>query len=1196
MDQELSGQESNGRCSISSDDCSGVIVHRGVKPLYVSEGWAAAHGYDVEEILAMPSIEPLRHPGDRERMISYAVERSAGRHAPDRYAYRAMHRRGGYNWVDVKVQTIDWKGKPAIRCIIEQRRGGSATIAGQASEDYRPLNKAELRLLNVIDQLPDGYALYDADECLVFWNQRYADYVPKIGGGYRSGDQFEAMLRDQVQHGRIRDAVGQEETWIASRLEAFRAANNQSLDLDYNDRVIRARHIGTGDGGTLLILSDVTETKRAEDSLRTYASALEQVADRVSIIGTDYRYFFVNASVLRSYGKSKDDIIGRHIADLIGKDQFEQNSKADLDRCFSGFTVRTEREQRDVEGTLRHLDVKLEPFRKDDGDIVGAIVVMRDVTEATERNRELQLAMSAIDQIHERIVVVDKDHHVRMVNQSHLRFHGRDLGEVLGKHFGELIGWSRYRSGADKTITQAIEDGIDAGHNYWRTGADGKARYWETSVVPFRDSDSKISGAIGTSRDMTEYRQAEQARRQFQDAIEHLADGYALFDEEERLTACNVFYERMNAPLTPGFGIGVSFEAIIRGRVAANTVLDAIGREEDWIAQRLETFRAESYIGDFRVTGGRWVHIRNRRTADGGTLLMVTDVTESKRIEEALAYSETRFKDFTELATDWFWEQDAEGRFTYYSESFETLTKWRIREFLGKTSLDAFSNYVLADPTWLALWHEQQTTGIDRTVEFEHDLPTADGKTLRVSTTLRPAKNAAGVIVGYRGAARDITAAYRLKKQLDYQANHDALTDLPNRRSFELHLEQAIDTSTAGGHSSAFCFIDLDQFKVVNDTAGHLAGDRLLQQVATLLASLIRKNDLLARLGGDEFGLLMRDCSLRRAQHMASRLLIALNNDRFFHNESVFEIGASIGVTSIKSTSATSVSQILAEADLACYAAKDQGRNRVQVYQDEDHQLSRRREDMSRAGLILWALDNNRFDLFAQPITPLCRQCDSGRRYEILLRMVGMDGSYVQPESFIPAAEQYGLMVKVDRWVIRQTMMMLARRPHDRVNINLSGLSLNEDDTVDFIKSLLVASPVNPEHICFEITETAAISCLSNTKYLIDDLKETGCRFALDDFGNGLSSFNYLKKLPVDYLKIDGAFIRDILTDKHSWTMVQAIHQIAKSLDLETVAECVENNEAVETLRAIGIDFIQGFAVGRPEPLAAGDTQRKAAV
>jgi diguanylate cyclase (GGDEF)-like protein/PAS domain S-box-containing protein len=636
----------------------------------------------------------------------------------------------------------------------------------------------------------------------------------------------------------------------------------------------------------------------------------------------------------------------------------------------------------------------------------------------------------------------------------------------------------------------------------------------------------------------------------------------------------------------PDLILGVTIETILRARVAGGSVLDAIDREEAWIAERLASFRSEESIGDFRLTGGRWLHMRSRRTADGGILLMVTDVTDSKRMEAALAESRSRFKDFTELAADWFWEQDAEGRYTYVSESMATLTGRPADEILGRNSIEMFGPDALKDPTCRDLWHGLQTTGIDGTAEVEHDLQGADGHMLRVRSTIRPVRNAADAIIGYRGAAKDITAAHRLERQLEHQANHDALTGLINRRTFERHLVRAIRQGASGGRSSVFCFIDLDQFKIINDTAGHLAGDRLLRQVAALLQSRIRERDILARLGGDEFGLLLRDCSLRRAQNMAKKLLAALNEDRFFHGDSMFEIGASIGIASITAAHG-SVDEILAEADLACYAAKDAGRNRVQVYQTDDRELRLRREEMSKAGEIRSALDQDRFVLYAQPIQPLADRAGEGGRVEVLLRMVRANGTLIAPDHFIPAAERYGLMVEVDRWVIRESFAMLAERPETRINVNLSGLSLNEGSLVGFVKRLLRVAPITPENVCFEITETAAIQSLARTKSLIAKLKQIGCRFALDDFGSGLSSFSYLKQLPVDYLKIDGSFIRDLLSDQRSRAMVEAIHHVANSLDLRTVAECVESEETAQMLHSIGIDFVQGFAVGRPQPFCS---------
>ncbi|NJO38369.1 MAG: PAS domain S-box protein, partial [Rhizobiales bacterium] len=562
----------------------------------------------------------------------------------------------------------------------------------------------------------------------------------------------------------------------------------------------------------------------------SYASAIDQVIDRVSIIDRRYRYVFVNDALARFYDKPREHFLGRRVVDVLGRAHFHRSAKEKLDRCFAGESLRGHIGQVDCDGAPRDFEFNLEPFRDRSGEIIGAISVLRDVTEAKKRHEELQLARSAIDQISERVVIVDANQRVRLVNQSNLRYHGRRADEVIGRHFSGLIGRDHYRNGPDEILKQAIEEGRSARHGYWRPDPDGEPRYWDTSVVPYREADDSISGAIATSRDMTEHHQAERTRQRFQDAIEHLADGYALFDENERLAACNRHYERMHEPFMPDFGLGVSIETILRARVAGGTVVDAIGREAAWIAERLASFRSDAHFGEFRLTGGRWMHVRNRRTADGGVLLMVIDVTDSKRMAAALAETRSRFKDFTELAADWFWERDATGRYTYVSESMATLTGRPAGELLGREAIEALGPDVLKDQACRDLWHELPVAGVDRTAEIEHDLQGADGEIHRVRSTIRPVRNAADAIIGYRGAAKDITAAYQLERQLEHQANHDALTGLINRRAFERHLDWAIRRGATGRRLSVFCFIDLDQFKIVNDTAGHLAGDRLLRQ------------------------------------------------------------------------------------------------------------------------------------------------------------------------------------------------------------------------------------------------------------------------------------------------------------------------------------------------------------------------------
>lgn len=1166
----------------------GIIVHRGVKPLYVSEGWAALHGYEAAEVLSMPSIEPLRHPDDRARMTAYGVERAAGRFVPKQYAYRALHKDGSFIWVDISVCVIPWQSEPAILCTILGVRDSAGAMTGRPRGVRHSTSLVELRLLNVIDQLPDGYALFDADERLVIWNERYVSYAPKIGLIYRAGDRFEALIRDHVRHGRIKEAIGQEEAWIAKRLSSFRASDNRSVDISYSGRVVQARHIKTNDGGTLLIVTDVTEARATSRALSIHASAIDQISDGVALMDLDYRFVFVNKAFLGLFGKSLSDLIGRHLAEVSGEEQFLTASKKDLDRCFAGDRVKAKRSIRDADGEPFHLELTLEPFRDSDGELIGAIAVLRDVTDVVKRTEDLQLSRSAIDQLSERIMIVDSQEHIKFANQSSLKFHHREANQVVGKHLSDLIGWDRYHDDAAQLLRRVLVTGIPSRHEYWRSTSDDEPQYWETTVVPYRESDSTISGAIATSRDMTDHHLAEQNRQHFQEAIEHIADGYALFDKDERLIACNQYYHLKQSSSTPSFALGNSFETIIRGRVEAGSIADAIGREEEWIAERLQGFRSEANIAEFREANGKWTQVRNLKTADGGTLLVVTDVTAGKRIKEALAKSQSRFKDFTELAADWFWELDAEGRYTYVSDSIGILTNRPLDELLGKTPIQVLGFDVNNDPKWRALWQELQTTGIDRTVDLEYDLKAMDDRIYRVRTVVRPIKNASGMVVGYRGAAKDITENYRLAKKLEYQANHDSLTGLFNRRSFERELERAIKASNNGRRSSVFCFVDLDQFKIVNDTAGHLAGDRLLQQVADLLSTKIRKGDILARLGGDEFGLLLYNCSLRRAKNMAKKLIATLNDDRFLEGDNVFEIGASIGLTQVK-VSTSSIGQLMAEADLACYAAKDAGRNRVHVYQHDDQQLTLRRDEMSKASLIRWALDEGHFKLFAQPIMSLTHPERSMRRYEILLRMLGGDGSLLLPGTFISAAERYGLMTELDRWVINQSFIQLsdvfANQDEIQININLSGLSLNEEGLEPFICKLFQRFPIAPENVCFEITETAAIRSMAKTKTLIGKLKKIGCQFALDDFGSGLSSFSYLKQLPVDYMKIDGSFIRDMRRDQRSRSMVEAIHQVAKSLDLKTVAECVETKETYDILQDVGVDFVQGHFIGRPMPL-----------
>ena len=463
--------------------------------------------------------------------------------------------------------------------------------------------------------------------------------------------------------------------------------------------------------------------------------------------------------------------------------------------------------------------------------------------------------------------------------------------------------------------------------------------------------------------------------------------------------------------------------------------------------------------------------------------------------------------------------------------------------------------------------------------------------------------DAAGQPLELVGSWLDNTEAHLLSEQLSYQARHDALTGLCNRYAFEQRLQQVIASAGEQNADHALCYLDLDQFKVVNDTCGHVAGDALLRQLARVLQAQVRKQDTLARLGGDEFGVLIEHCaSPEAAQQVAQTLCKAVSEFRFVWNDLSFPVSISIGMVALNAAS-ESFSEALSAADRACYAAKDAGRNRVHCYTEDDAELTHRHGQMQWVARINHALEQNRFRLAFQTIAPTLRPSD-GRHYELLLRMEDDAGRLAPPGEFLPAAERYHLAGRLDYWVVNAALDWLLANPRhvddlSLCSINLSGQSLGDERLLACLVERLKEQPRLPGKLCFEITETAAIANLGHAVRFIDRLKGLGCRFALDDFGSGLSSFAYLKNLPVDFLKIDGAFVVDIDHDPVALTMVSAINEIGHAMGMETIAEFVENDQILARLREIGVDYAQGYGIGKPRPLAeliAGDADPAGAI
>ncbi len=473
---------------------------------------------------------------------------------------------------------------------------------------------------------------------------------------------------------------------------------------------------------------------------------------------------------------------------------------------------------------------------------------------------------------------------------------------------------------------------------------------------------------------------------------------------------------------------------------------------------------------------------------------------------------------------------------------------------------------------------------------------TSEGACFPVEYSCSPI-NESGEITGAAVVFMDITESRAISRKIDYLATHDALTGLVNRHEFELRLSTAMHELREKNAMHVLCYLDLDQFKVVNDTCGHIAGDELLRQLASVLKGEVRSEDTLARLGGDEFGVLLRSCPIEKGIEVVEKMRQTVSEFRFVWEDKTFSLGSSIGITQI-TMETSSVGSALSEADAACYIAKDSGRNRIHVYEQDDANLAQRHGEMQWVSLINEALDENRFVLHLQPIVsvePYLEGLGQSEEKifthgEILLRMLDSTGREIQPGAFLPAAERYNLSPKVDRWVIEKVFDYFDRNRSQfdsisLISINLSGNSLNDDAFLSHVTGLLEDNDFPCEKICFEITETAAVANLSMASHLIKVLQSYGCKFALDDFGSGMSSFAYLKNLPVDYLKIDGNFIRDIVDDRVDRAMVEAVNQVGHVMGIKTIAEFVENIEILRLLQKIGVDYAQGYGISKPKSL-----------
>ncbi len=723
------------------------------------------------------------------------------------------------------------------------------------------------------------------------------------------------------------------------------------------------------------------------------------------------------------------------------------------------------------------------------------------------------------------------------------------------------------------------------------------ALYFRQPRSPLRRDFELMSRLTALAGIAIERKRSEDALRrseaQYRSLFENVIEGVYRSTVQGKFEAVNpalvqmLGYESADALLAIPDTASLYANPAERERLLAALHRDGIVREAESQLRRRDgtLITAQENARVIRAPGGRILGYE-------GTL---TDTTERKRAELQLYEEKEKAQVTLQCIGDAVITTDADGRVEYLNPVAEELTGWNSHEARGRPVAEVFN--VISEATRAPVDSPIVLCLLEgRVVDMEEPslLVSRRGQEISVQDSAAPIRDRSGRLIGVVMVFHDVSHERRLQRALSYQATHDQLTGLINRREFEHRLNEALLTARNDpGVRHVVMYLDLDQFKVVNDTCGHQAGDRLLKQITSVLQTRVRASDLLARLGGDEFGVLLHDCDMDMAQRIAEDLRQAIQDFRFVWQDRVMNVGVSIGLAGMDGEGDT-LSTIMSAADVACYSAKESGRNRVHRY--SDGRVPERHREMQWVSRINRACDEDRLELFCQPIVPIRNDSAAVRQFELLLRMRDENGELVQPNEFIPAAERFNLMPAIDRWVVRQACRKLAHRrgtgapvaPYS-LAINVSTTTINDEQFLDFVLAELAASDLHPGALCFELTETTAMTSLAAATHFIRELRKRDVRFSLDDFGSGLSSFMFLKNLPVDFIKIDGQFVHNVAHDPIDRSMVDAITQIAGTMGIATLAERVDSPEVLEQLAAIGVQYAQGRFVAPPQPVEEFD-------
>jgi diguanylate cyclase (GGDEF)-like protein/PAS domain S-box-containing protein len=897
----------------------------------------------------------------------------------------------------------------------------------------------------------------------------------------------------------------------------------------------------------------------------------------------------VNQFGIDQLGYAKDQFVGQPVINVFYEED-RSLAKEYLNQCFSEPSKAHDWELRKIhqDGTVIYVHESVRVVDNVDGKPT-ALIVCEDITARKQVEEALieseNKYRTLFEQSADAILIFEGDKFVDC-NSATVKMLGyKNKKELLETHPSALSPQMQPdgRNSLEKA-NEMISIAFDQGSHRFEWGhqrQNGEVFPVEVLLTPVPFGERNFLHAVW--RDITERKQAEEAlnesENKYRTLFEQSADAILII-EGDKFVDCNLATAKMlgyknkkellethPSALSPEFQPDGS-NSLEKANEILSTIFDqeSIRFEWDHKRQNGEVFPVEVLLTPVPYGERKFIHCVWR------------DITERKQTEGELQ----KLSRAVESSSSAVYITNLEADIEYVNPKFTEITGYAREDVIGQNPRLLQSGET-PKAVYADLW-DTITSGGEWKGEFYNRKK--NGCIYRARNSISGIRNNEGEITHYVAITDDVTHEYELSEQLSYQASHDALTGLINRFEFERRAERLLSTVRHDKGEHALCYLDLDQFKVINDTCGHTAGDELLRQLSSLLIETVRHRDTLARLGGDEFGVLMEHCSLDAAHRVATSLQKAIQDYQFSWEGRSFKIGVSMGLVPITET-APNLTELQKNADAACYMAKDQGRNRIHVYHPEDSEIAQRHGEMQWVTRLNQALEENRFCLYAQSIVPL--NASTEKHYELLIRMIDEKGGIISPAVFLPAAEHYNFISKIDRWVVENAFGLLKDNPAflkqiSFCSINLSGQSITENDFLDFIIKQLDESGVGGEKICFEITETAAISNLSLAVKFITTLKELGCRFALDDFGSGLSSFAYLKNLPVDYLKIDGMFVKDIVDDPIDRAMVKSINEIGHVMGMQTIAEFVENDIVKGILNEIGVNNAQGYGIDKPRP------------